>query len=442
MSRLYARLALLSLFTALICSDASAVVLGGSLRTSLYYQEAELSDEVLPLEQDLEERLRLLETVRLDVLDLGSPVLSFHTSLTASNYLTDESAKDTRVRLYSAYLQAAERWQKYEVDARIGRQWVMGGVANSLIDGASLRLQRRRLAQLSGYFGTLGTERIRHTRSFWSLDSPENRTYGGRLKLEPRLGPLTPRLAASYARADRKPHREFGIDAERIGLHGRLGFGTPGRGGLLSSFELWGDWRHDLMLERTYGAAGGIDFRQGPHGLMAGIEYNERRPTFRSTSLFASFGARPVRQLRGHAGLDLFAGLRADVVADLITFSGDEDEKGGQVLLSGHGLSVGYRMHDGYGGDLEGFILNGHRDLTDRLALDASINVSQYRYGEEAGVDALIVDDDEQSGVLAATWRLRDNLNLVGQVEGLINSRYDHDVRGLGSVQWRFRSVL
>jgi len=52
------------------------------------------------------------------------------------------------------------------------------------------------------------------------------------------------------------------------------------------------------------------------------------------------------------------------------------------------------------------------------------------------------VDDDAASGLFAAGYRLRPDLTLTGQVEGLENARFDNDVRFLGMIQWRFRTTV
>jgi hypothetical protein len=423
---------------------ARAVVLGGSLRTSLYAQKSHLGADVLTYRQGLDTRTTLLETARLDALQLGLPGLSFHTAFTATNVLNLQSAKETRFRLFRGYLQAARRRGAMQYDARFGRQWVMAGVGTGVIDGASLLIGHSGWGDVTGYFGSLGADRLTRTSKFWVLEKPsESRSFGGRARLTHPLGPVTPTLAVSYGEADRKPHDKLVTDAQLIGVNGELRL-TRGRTGLgwLEHLRLWGETRRDLIFGRIVSATGGAEYQEGPKNLHAWMEYDRRQPNLPATSFFAPFDSRPVHQLRGGVGRQVYKALSVDLSGDLIDFQGSQGEKGAELLFSGYGYTVGYRLHNGYGGSLSGLVLYGHQDLGGKITLDASANLTQYKYGEVTSVEGSRVDDDELTGILAAGYRLHPNLTLTAQVEGLQNAEFRRDARFLGIVHWRFRSVL
>lgn len=444
----------------LLPAVASATVLSGSLRSTLYTEQSRagadrielrvdeygvpLSGDQLP---DLTNRTRLVETLRLDALGLGLDGLSFHTAVTGSNFLTDQSIGDTRFRLYRSFLQyEGGRRNPLRYDLKAGRHWVLAGVGSGLIDGVSAKLGRRGIGEAAGFFGTLGTDRLASTDRVWSVDSPsDSRAEGGRIRLARVVGPFDPQVSASYARAERTPHEERVVDHERFGVSGELRMAPGARGGrcLLRGVRAYGDYRRDLVYGRNLSTTGGIDYAGGPRDLTARIEYMVRRPALSANSFFASFNGKPVEELRGGLGAAIGRGLRLDLDGSLIQFTEGEDDTGLGVMVSGYDLTVGYRLHRGYGGDLAGLILYGHRSLGEKLTLDAAIDYAAYQYGKVDQTDLVAErDDTATSGLLALGYRWSPALTFTGQVEGLSNAERSSDVRFLGMVQWRFRTTL
>ncbi len=314
------------------------------------------------------------------------------------------------------------------------------GAGTGLIDGVSLGLNRKQWGEISGFFGTLGADRLFTTHTFWSLDkTTESRSAGGRLRADPVLGSFAPDVSFCFASVDRTPHENLVTDAERIGIDGELRM-APGDsvGRVLAGARLYGSWRQDLIYGKTLSAVGGLELTGGPRDLWGWVEYDRTRPDFMATDFFASFESDPVDQVRAGVGCDVYHRIRASVDGDVLTFSGDQNEQGARLLLSYQGFAAGYQLHSGYGGDLAGLILSGHRDLCDRVTLDATVGHTQYKYGEGEPQ----TDDNETSGIIAVGYRILPTLTLTGQVEGLHNVAFDHDVRFLGIVHWRFRTVL
>jgi hypothetical protein len=197
-----------------------------------------------------------------------------------------------------------------------------------------------------------------------------------------------------------------------------------------------------MIFGRTLEAAGGLEYSGGPRGLNCWADYSHRRPVLRTTSFFASFDSRAVTDLRGGVGIDLYRQIHFSVDGDMIAFFEQQHEAGIEYLLSGYGITGGYRFHGGYGGDLSGFVLYGHRDIGEKLTLDASINLTQYKYPRDPDPGITAIDDQETAGILAAGYRILPSLTFTGQVEGMQNQFFKHDVRFLGTVNWRFRTAL
>jgi hypothetical protein len=444
--RLILRSGFLSLLLCVLAVPAFAFTLNGSSRTTAYAQKSRLAGTDFNLAHDLSNRTRLLETLRLDALALGRPTISFHTEFTADNIVTNQSFKETRTRLYRAYLQDAGTTGVFRYDARLGRQYVAAGVGAGVVDGVSLRAHHPSGVEVTGFFGTLGADAIGRSRQFWKLEKPGvSNSFGGQLRLKRDLGLIAPAVGLSVAQVQRSPHETLVTDAQRLGIQGEVRFTpktteiTP----LLRYARAWGELRRDLVFTVNTHRTAGVELISGRRSGRCWVEYNRKRPTFPATSYFSSFDSRPVHALRGGVGARVYSKLELNVDGDLVSFQGNESEKGARLMLSCCGVSLGYRLDRSYGGDLSGLILYGHHNLGEKLIMDASVNYTQYKYGEIAGDSAVLgVDDNEAAGVVAASYRLRPNLTLTGQVAGLRNARFNHDVRVMGSVNWRFRTIV
>lgn len=468
-------LILLPMIGALV-PTASATVLSGSLRTSLYLQESRLGADTYEtsiirdgtttiadtLRHPLEGRARLVEEVRLDATRLGVKPLGFHTSFSAGNILTDQSLKETAFRLHRAFFEwnGMRRGPGLGYDVRLGRHWVLAGVGSGTIDGISAKLGDARFGDITVFGGTLGTDRMLHTDRFWSLDkTDQSRSFGGRLRLARSLGPIDPQLALSFSQADRRRTDNLVTDAQRVGLHAEV---RPSRAlgvSLLRGARAWGDLRRDMIWGNNISLVGGLDYSYRWRDLRCRVEYGRRRADLPATSRLAVFAQEPRKELRGGVGAAVTKRLRLDVEGDYISFAeptwrsdipagvvadytGDSKEKGITLTASGYGISLGYRFHRGAGGDLDGLVLYGHREILERLTIDASLGFTDYSFERISATEEFDDSRQESSGILALGYRLLPELTVTGQVEGLTNEVMNRDLRFLGIVNWRFRTAF
>jgi hypothetical protein len=249
----------------------------------------------------------------------------------------------------------------------------------------------------------------------------------------------------SWVRADRTPHSERVPDLKRFGATGelRLSRGTGTSHSILRGLRAYGDLRRDRILKRNLSTTAGLGFDGGPRDLSARLEFQVRRAQLSASSFFSSFNSKPVEELRGGAGASLGRGLRLDLDGSLMRFSEEEDDAGLGVTLSGYDLTLGYRFHSGWGGDLSGLVLYGHRRLGEKLTIDAAVDHSRFKYPRaDATGQPEEREDDATAGLLALDYRLRPSLSVTGQVEGLANPERKHDLRFLGMLRWRFRTAL
>ena len=99
----------------------------------------------------------------------------------------------------------------------------------------------------------------------------------------------------------------------------------------------------------------------------------------------------------------------------------------------GRGLTVGYRLHRGYSGDVLGLYGSVVQQLSPRWILRGHLDLSSVeRYTTDEG-------DELLAAVAAVTWRPAKTLSVDAQAQGLRNPSYDSDLRLLLRGSWRFR---
>ncbi|MDM7913813.1 MAG: hypothetical protein QUU85_00905, partial [Candidatus Eisenbacteria bacterium] len=330
-------------------APCGAVTIRGTSSTAAYVQEA--SSE--PFGTDLENRTRVFERLRFDVLELGAPELTFHGFLTARNDVTNQSIGDTRTRLYHGFLQyrtipaSGESTLRY--DLRLGRVWVPAGIGTGTVDGAYARIERPGWGTLAIFGGTLGAD----AREQWRFDEPdESARIGGELRLRPNLATsFSPEVGVSYALTRRHDEDEN----SRIGAKATLW--------VQRQLRIWTEFRHDFLLDETYGQAAGVEYLNRNNGLRLWGEYNRRTPQLPATSFFAFWDTREVSELRGGGGINLFGPyrisadfLRTDFrrphVGDGLSSGSDVDRAKSIRLVLGRGAyQIGARFESGFGGD-------------------------------------------------------------------------------------------
>ncbi len=416
-----------------IVAPASGVRLQGSSATAAYLQQVAKGGTG----DEFENRTRVFERLRFDLTDVAGPQLSFHGFLTARNDVSNQSIGDTRARLYRGYLQYRSVPVQKDVlryDARIGRQWVSAGVGSGTVDGAFVQLDRPGWGGITAFGGTLGAD----AREQWRLDEPkDSRRLGGELRLRPRIGDaIEPEGAFSIAYT-----RRHDIDeSQRLGGRASLR--------IRRQLRLYSEVRHDLLLDRTYGNAAGVEFLKPSRGLRAWAEYNRRTPALPATSYFAFFDTRPVSELRGGIGFGIggpyrlgFDFARSDfkrvtpTAGDATRTRSKVDRSNSYRLTAQRGaIQIGGRIQSGFGGDRSGLVVSAMQDFGERLSVNVDLGFETYDYGPTG-----IEDNGVASGILAATYSLAPDTKITAQVEGLNNRDLKQDVRLLARVDQRFR---
>jgi hypothetical protein len=419
----------------LLATNAEAWRLNGSSSTAAYVQEVAKAG----LQDEFENRTRLYERLRVDVTDLAGPRLSFHTYGTLSNDVTNQNIGDTRTRLYNAYLQyrpVPSSPNAMRCDARLGRQWVLSGVGAGTIDGLLLSTDRPGWGGITLFGGTLGMD----TRSQLRFDAPEDSwRVGGDVRILPRVSAgYEPELGVSFAATNRNDVDEN----QRIGARAALR--------VRRQLRLWSEVRHDLLLDRTYGTAAGVEFLKPAKRMRLWAEFNRRTPAFPATSYFSVWDTKPVNEVRGGIGTSVKGPVRlildfartdfraqtkyVDVEGTQVSRSKVDRATAYRVVLERNAAQVGVRFSKGFGGDRTGLVASLRQDICERMNVNLDLGYETYDYGSNE-----YEDNTAASGILALSYKAARDTRVTAQIEAMNNRDLKQDVRLLARVDQRFR---
>ena len=419
----------------LLAPSAGAWRLNGTSSTAAYVQEVAKDGT----QDTFENRTRLYERLRIDVLDMSSPKLSFHTYGTLSNDLTNQNIGDTRTRLYNMYIQyrsAPKSPDAFRFDTRLGRQWVTSGVGVGTIDGVILSTDRPGWGGITVFGGTLGMD----TRDQLRFDSlKDSYRFGGDLRILPRLSDgYEPEIGLSFAATNRNDVDESQKIGARIALRVRR------------QLKLWTEGRHDLLLDRTYGTAAGVEFLKPAKKMRIWAEFNRRTPALPATSFFSVWDSKPVNEVRGGIGAGVggpfrlvFDFTRTDFRAETkyvdsegtpVSRSEVDRATSYRFTLERGICQLGVRFSKGFGGDRTGLVASLHPELGERFTVDFDLGYESYDYGSNA-----YEDNTATTGILALGYKPARDTRITAQIEGISNRDLKQDVRLLARVDQRFR---
>jgi len=414
---------------------ASAVRLQGTSATAAYVQKVAKGGTG----DDFENRTRLFERIRFDLLDLGNPDLSFHTLLTARNDVTNQRLQDTRTRLYAGYLEyrpAPRSENNLRYSLRFGRQWVQGGVGSGTLDGFAAQTDHPRWGGLTVFGGTLGID----SREQLRLDAPkDSRRLGAELRIRPRVSEAAiPEVSVSFADTRRNDRDE----SRRLGARGSLR--------IRRQLRFWSEVRHDFLLDRTYGTAAGVEFIKPERGLRIWGEWNRHTTALPATSFFAFFDQKPIAELRGGTGFGLGGAYRLSVDFSRTDFKRQaryvsiEDKRVSRarvdratsyrMVLQRGSVQLGGRIESGFGGDRASLVASASQEIGTCWRFDLDVGIQDYDFGHSP-----LDDNSAASGLLAATYKMSTDTRITAQLEGLNNRDLKHDMRLLARVDQRFR---
>ena len=363
---------------------AEAVSVSGRFSTAAHTVEREVPDS---LDSG---QLRLYQSGSLTLRGLGSPRLSFQTSLRSSLNILDRAGNDPSNRVRHALF----RWAGESLTLTGGRQFVSAGVGIGTLDGGRASVRFRDFAKLDLYAGTLAPLGRSGLINSWD----EGHMMGFHL-----LSSKIPRLTAgfSFYRRTKRVRPYFSkageIYPDSLWLDRTIQNGTfQVRPNSLEQQMLGMDLRHTFPSGSLYGrldlsTSAGVEVRRGEvtlryhvKGLTLSGDYLYRTPWTPAYSIFSIFTQRANHEIswRGDYRFNRFFSLFGGFTN--LSFDGRSGHRmsGGVGVLNGY---ISYSGRRGYGGISDGFGGDIRKRLTDFLWVNAGVHFSSFLYEDGIG---------------------------------------------------------
>ncbi|MFT5086987.1 MAG: hypothetical protein ACI8PG_001344 [Planctomycetota bacterium] len=388
----------------------------GRLTTSLYAYESQLTDTTTTT------YTRAYQSVRLNVGQLATKQLSFHTYFQGTSDLSETADSDPRLRLYNAYF----AYKKRGYQLRFGRQRIYAGTGYGSIDGARARIRYSEV-ELLLYAGALAPADRSGELGSWD----EGKLWGARLSSK-RL--LKTDIALSFSQRESTPAAYTGsisgntttpsaIERTLVGFDARRAFA----GGHTLYARLDYDI-NDKNLRRTQLSG---RYAISPN-LSTQLEWYKRAPSIYHNSIFSVFPNEDYQEFSGRLHYRASEQLQLTASYAHVLYDGDSAQRIGIVAAIGTRYSIGYYRTSGYARASDGLVGNVYWALNAKWTLRGELDLASYERYEGADRDELFT-----SG-FGLHYRPTRRLSTELGVQGLKNPLYDSDMRLFLRGSWRF----
>ncbi len=413
-----------------IAERSVATIVDGRLSAVSYIQEP-ITSLAKP---DPSTEMDFISRLSLDVREIGNHAWSAYFFGAMRGEVLDAGFSSMKSHLYRGHLQ-------YEPSRRflasVGRVWVNGGVASSLVDGAQVRW-RDRYGHLVAMAGTRGyRDPNGDTMHSWSNSGWKQSGIVSLFYRTPQLGGKV-KLGGSWARTMWGGAEE----SERVGF---LVDWRPQQ-----RLRLFYENRYELNQKVPYyqQLRGDYHFRTG----MTSLAVNRREgfvPAYESSYIFQRFQSetwfpeaigRTFHEIRAHLFLrpESWRGWRVSL--DLVELFPENQRRGdGLDAWVGKGvLRLGYRGMRGYRGLQDGIYGSLSWYVNPRTRLWSELNRISYRFDYEG----LPVENKTRHYTVAtrfgADYSLPNGWWFSGVLEALDHPGVNYDVRFLARIVYRF----
>lgn len=319
--------------------------------------------------------------------------------------------KDFNGRLYYLYLDYTPIEQ---LSMRLGRQFVNLSAGSSLMDGATLNVNK---------IGPLGLTVTAGRDIVYSLDSELSREGNYFVGMDVHLNDVkNTQLGVSYVRK----YDSSDLSREEFGLNARY---------IYKWISPYAEIKYDRLSKAVDEAQVGINLFPVSN-LMLKAEYYQSYPTFDSTSIFSVFAVDRFREglLRAEYSLpklpvSIFGEYKRQSYED--SSNADVFVLGARVFPTDRltvSASVDYR-HSYEDRDF-GFELLGDYKLSKKIALAAGVQHNAYQRPDDIGTRSA------QRYWFAGKWTATKNLTVTGRLEDNANETFSHRTLGRMTLDW------
>ncbi len=413
------RRAVISAAVVLLAGSAHGVGVSGRLTSSLYTYQSEGLDSISTT------YARVHQAVNLDLTDLGSRNLAFHTYLRATTDLAEKAAGDPSLRAINAYL----TWQQQGQRLTLGRQRVQAGAGRGTIDGVRADLSAAG-TRLTLFAGPLAPADGSAELGKWSA----GRLWGARLA-PPRLAATD--LAVSVARLEREPgaYADSGRFSHTLGA-------TQMRQQTLAGLDAGRQFgsHHSAYLRLEYDAETATLRRAETRCRWAvssrtslEAEWLRREPGLLAGSVLSVFPSSAYQEMGLRAHLQANPALRLHGNVATVRLDGDDAWRLGLSADLEGGYSLGYYRTMGYSRLSDGLVGSLYRPLGRRCVLQGQADLTSYERD-----DADDSREEAAAASLGVSFRPTRALNLQADVQAVRNAMYAVDTRLFARATWSF----
>lgn len=395
----------LILFTLILFQKISATELKSNITTYFNsYQTQDLYTE------EKTSFLRAYQSFQFDLNQMGTKNLSFHTYFRSTTDFNHKNSTDPSTKVYNAYID----WKNIKkiLDLKLGRQFLYVGVGNGTMDGFRFDLKPRYKVQLTGYVG------FQLPEDQWTKVDSWNKShiYGGELAT---TYLKDTRLAVSYVKKERGtgPEQHL-IGANVTHQHCKLTF--------------FSQFYYDLVYKK----AQNFTLRGDGSGLVKGLylsaEYQYRRPSIYSNSVFSVFKQDTYSILRFDGAYQVVKNFKFSSEYDLTLYESGNSSRF-RLGIEYSYVALGMYLRRGYGGESNGVYGKLIYTLKKNFAFSASVDYGRYKIDEEHESK-----DDAFALASRVEWEPARNLRFALELQDVRNKIQSHDLRLQGKASYRF----
>jgi hypothetical protein len=316
-------------------------------------------------------------------------------------------------RLYYLYGDYSNLFDK--VDIRLGRQFVNYAAGSAIIDGGKIDLKN---------IGPIAWSFMGGRNVFFDLDGEATRSHDFAWGVAVNL--------YGFRNTDAELSYFMKLDQDGIA---RDQLGGSFKHYLLNSLKVYGNARYDLPSETFSEVLAGVKYFPRADLVLTG-EWYQSYPTFDNTSIYSVFAVS--RYQEGVFKVDYSINDRISLNAgysrqDYDGANADVFEVGCRIRpIENLSLALNYDHRNGYGGDLDGGMVDVYYDLTKKLELAGGFHYDVYERDRVTG------NETARKYWLGSKYKINDIMSASVRVEDNVNERYSEDWTGRAAFNYDF----
>ena len=316
-----------------------------------------------------------------------------------------DNTKDLKGRLYYLYLDYRDMFDK--VDLRFGRQFVNYAAGSALIDGAQIELKN--IGPVA--FSVMGGRDVMFDLYGESTTS-DDIVFGAAASLR---GYRNTDAELSYFRKEDKD----GIARDQVGASFKQY--------MLNSVKVYGNARYDFASEAYSELLAGVKYYPSTDLIFTGEHY-QSYPTFDNTSIYAVFAVSRYKEnvFRADYTLNDKIALNGGYTwEDFDTDDADVFDIGIRVRpVEKVVVTLDYQKRSGYGGKLNGGILEVSYESSKKLNLAAGVHYDVYERDRVTG------QETARKYWVGGNYKFAKNMSASARIEDDVNARFKNDWQG------------